>query len=150
MWRDWTRFAVIPPPSDNHRMARTRRPRGRPPGTAGENRRDARLRRERAIDAAAREIRHGQTVSEAAARHGVKPTTAWLRANGRVSRHAAREAQQALTHAEEDQLVADFDMLDRLGIRLTHAMVKARAETLSMLYKFIVLNFSHPLGKNTA
>ncbi|KAJ7190855.1 hypothetical protein GGX14DRAFT_326630, partial [Mycena pura] len=83
---------------------------------------------ERAIDAAAQEIRHGQTVSEAAARHGVKPATAWHRANGRVSRYAAREAQQALTHAEEDQLVADLDMLDRLGIRLTHAMVKARAE----------------------
>jgi hypothetical protein len=47
-------------------------------------------------------------------------------------------------------LVADLDMLDRLGIRLTHAMVKACAETLSMLYKFIVLTFSHPLGKNTA
>jgi hypothetical protein len=36
----------------------------------------------------------------------VKPTTAWHRANGRVSRHAAREAQQALTHAEEDQEVS--------------------------------------------
>ncbi|KAJ7509303.1 hypothetical protein B0H11DRAFT_1901431 [Mycena galericulata] len=56
-------------------LSNTGRQRGRPRGIRGENRRDAQLRREEAPEAAAQDVRCGETIREAAARHGANATT---------------------------------------------------------------------------
>nr|GAT49478.1 predicted protein [Mycena chlorophos] len=111
-------------------MVRQARQRGRPVGTRGEKRREAELRRDRAIEAAAHDFRHGMPARQAGALHGVSGKTVWARAHGRPSRRDSHEHQQALTHAEEAQLISDLEHIHQLHHAVTHDLVLRRAESI--------------------
>ncbi|KAJ7192502.1 hypothetical protein GGX14DRAFT_325472, partial [Mycena pura] len=85
---------------------------------------------EQELHKAVEDIRHGVPAREAGARHGVRWSTAYHRAKGRATRQVTHEHQMNLTMQEEAQLVDDLDRLDRLGIKLTHRLLKGRAEAI--------------------
>jgi hypothetical protein len=75
-------------------------PRGYPIGKYHEKQRNAKIRREKGLEAACLDIRARVLLREAGECHGVSGKTAWARMNGRKSLQEIHKSQQALTNVE--------------------------------------------------